>query len=64
VLKNGKHVNPLSLKLPSGRKLNGEALAEFQAMLAERQIAMANTPIMTQVAASDPATSSSPAAGE
>lgn len=64
VLKNGKHVNPLSLKLPSGRKLEGDALAEFQAMLAERQIAMANTPIMTQLAASDPATSSSPAAGE
>ena len=50
VLKNGKQVNPLGLKLPSGRRLNGEHLASFQAMLAERKVAMNETPIATQVA--------------
>jgi pyruvate/2-oxoglutarate dehydrogenase complex dihydrolipoamide acyltransferase (E2) component len=64
VLKNGKHVNPLSLKLPSGRRLEGEELKTFQTMLAERQVAMANTPVMTQLAASAPAATTAPAAGE
>jgi murein DD-endopeptidase MepM/ murein hydrolase activator NlpD len=50
VHKNGKQVNPMGLKLPSGRKLNGPELASFQAMLLERKVAIAATPAATQVA--------------
>lgn len=53
VLKNGKQVNPLGLKLPSGRRLGGTELALFRSMLAERKVAIADTPISTQVAAKD-----------
>ncbi len=53
VLKNGKQVNPLGLKLPSGRRLDGPELASFQAMLAERKVAIAETPISTRLAAKD-----------
>ncbi len=53
VLKNGKQVNPLGLKLPSGRRLDGPELASFQAMLAERKVAIAETPISTRLAATD-----------
>jgi murein DD-endopeptidase MepM/ murein hydrolase activator NlpD len=53
VLKSGKQVNPLGLKLPSGRRLDGPELASFQAMLAERKVAIAETPISTRLAAKD-----------
>jgi murein DD-endopeptidase MepM/ murein hydrolase activator NlpD len=53
VLKSGKQVNPLGLKLPSGRRLDGPELVKYQAMLAERKVAIAETAITTQVAAKD-----------
>jgi len=51
VLFNGKQVNPLTLKLPSSKSLEGEALARFQArreeidrMLQEHRLAMLADP--------------------
>ncbi len=43
VLVNGKQINPLTLKLPTGRHLEGEVLADFQ-----RHVAAINTEIARQ----------------
>ena len=53
VLKGGKQTNPLGLKLPSGRKLDGPELERFQAMLAERKVAINALPVATQLASND-----------
>ena len=50
VHKNGKQVNPLGIKLPTGRKLEGEHLAVFQEMVSERNTRIAALPLNNQVA--------------
>ncbi|MBX3489286.1 M23 family metallopeptidase [Parvibaculum sp.] len=55
---NGKKMNPLALKVPTGRKLEGPQLAAFKAereMLANR---MAEAPLATRVARADAETNS------
>ena len=50
ILKNGRQINPLKLKLPTGRKLKGKALARFQKLRASTDHAMAATLTATEVA--------------
>lgn len=54
VLQNGAHVNPMTIRLPTGRKLEGEQLAAFMAERARidalRQVAPTETPQMQLVA--------------
>ena len=35
IIVNGKQINPATLKLPSGRKLNEQQLNEFQILVSE-----------------------------
>ncbi len=53
ILKGGRQINPLRLKLPTGRKLKGKSLTRFQADLAKIEAARAATSIITKVASSD-----------
>ncbi|MFN3232338.1 MAG: M23 family metallopeptidase [Alphaproteobacteria bacterium] len=50
VLKKGKHINPQGLKLPNGRKLDGEQLMAFQALQEDRRVQIAAVPVTMQVA--------------
>ena len=47
---NGKKMNPLALKVPTGRKLEGKELAAFKAMRSEMTTQMAAAPTTTKVA--------------
>ncbi len=53
ILKGGRQINPLRLKLPTGRKLKGKSLARFQADLSKIEAARAATSIITKVASND-----------
>ncbi len=46
----GKKMNPLALKVPTGRKLDGKQLAAFETMRSTTSIQMAEAPLATQVA--------------
>ena len=35
IIVNGKQINPATLKLPSGRKLNEQQLSEFQILVSK-----------------------------
>lgn len=50
VQKRGAHVNPLRLRLPSGRRLNGEQLAVFKDSAARLMAEIEATPITTLLA--------------
>ncbi len=50
VIKHGKHVNPAGLKLPTGRKLDGEQLMAFKSMIGERETQIAAVPVTMEVA--------------
>ena len=50
VHQNGRTVNPLSIRLPTGRKLKGKELTLFQVALAHLQTAIAATPLDTRLA--------------
>ncbi len=50
VLKGGKQVNPMRLKLPTRQKLAGDELIAFQNQLIKIQVLLAETPTETQVA--------------
>ena len=50
VLKDGTHVNPMKLKMPSGRKLDGEQFARFKQTIEQVQVEMASAPLTTQLA--------------
>jgi murein DD-endopeptidase MepM/ murein hydrolase activator NlpD len=50
ILKNGRQINPLRLKLPTGRKLKGKALAHFQKVRTSTDHAKAATLTATEVA--------------
>jgi len=47
---NGKKMNPLALKVPTGRKLEGNQLAAFKAKREEMATRMAEAPLATRVA--------------
>jgi len=53
VLKSGKQINPLSVKLPAGRKLKGKALAAFQAYAKQLDKKVALIPSTTKLAKLD-----------
>ena len=50
VMRGNKRINPMTLKLPSGRKLKGRELAEFQAQVQKITILLAEVPEITRVA--------------
>lgn len=50
VKKSGSHVNPLKLRLPSGRRLSGEQLTVFKDSASRLMAEIQATPIKTQVA--------------
>ena len=52
ILKNKRQINPLSLKLPTGRKLKKKALIRFEATRDEISTAMATVPIVEKLASS------------
>ena len=47
---NGKKMNPLALKVPTGRKLEGRELAAFKAQRETLATQMAEAPVATRVA--------------
>lgn len=47
---NGRQINPLGLKLPTGRKLKGKELARFQGMRVALDDRIQQQPLATQVA--------------
>jgi murein DD-endopeptidase MepM/ murein hydrolase activator NlpD len=50
VLKNGRQINPLSVKLPAGRKLKGKVLTSFKRYTDQMDKEMAAIPLTTKVA--------------
>ena len=56
VHRNGKKMNPLRLKLPTGKKLKGPELARFLEAKAEIDVAVNETPALSRVASNRAAT--------
>ena len=52
--KNGRQVNPLKVKFPSGRTLKGGALARFQAVRDDLDMQVASLRAETAVAQAEP----------
>lgn len=50
VVKNGRKINPLSVKLPAGRKLGGKMLAAFRTHSSRISQEVASAPLETQLA--------------
>ena len=50
VLRNRKRINPTTLKLPTGRKLEGEELAVFRGQVGKIRTLLAQTPSTTRLA--------------
>lgn len=50
VHKNGRQINPLSVKLPAGRKLGGKMLAEFRKRTEQIDQEVAALPLATRIA--------------
>ena len=50
VMRGNKRINPMTLKLPSGRKLKGHELVEFQAQVQKITILLAEVPVVTKLA--------------
>ena len=53
VHRNGRQINPLSVRLPTGRKLKGKELDRFKARLATLQAQLSATPLQTELARAD-----------
>ena len=53
VFMNGKQVNPLKLKLPTGRKLKGKVLKNFQTEITSLNETMAALPLETRLASAE-----------
>jgi murein DD-endopeptidase MepM/ murein hydrolase activator NlpD len=53
ILKNGRQINPMRHKLPTGRKLTKKALARFDDMRDKLTLAMAAAPVVEKVANAD-----------
>ena len=50
VMQGNKRINPMTLKLPSGRKLKGRELAAFQRQVQKITVLLAEVPAVTRVA--------------
>ena len=50
VMRGEKRINPMTLKLPTGRKLTGAELAEFQQQVQKTTVLLAEVPAVTRVA--------------
>ena len=50
VMRGNKRINPMTLKLPSGRKLEGSELAAFQQQVQKITVLLAEVPVVTRVA--------------
>ena len=50
VMQGNRRINPMTLKLPSGRKLKGHELAEYQAQVQKITILLAEVPVVTKLA--------------
>ena len=50
VMRGNKRINPMTLKLPSGRKLEGHELASFQQQVQKITVLLAEVPAVTRVA--------------
>ena len=50
VMKGNRRINPMTLKLPSGRKLEGRELAAFQQQVQKITVLLAEVPAVTRVA--------------
>ena len=50
VMQGNKRINPMTLKLPSGRKLKGQELAAFQQQVQKITVLLAEVPAVTRVA--------------
>ena len=50
VMRDGKRINPMTLKLPTGRKLEGRERAAFQQQVQKITILLAEVPALTRVA--------------
>ncbi|MDE0941362.1 MAG: M23 family metallopeptidase [Alphaproteobacteria bacterium] len=50
ILVNGKRINPLGLKLPTGQRLKGRQLARFQGVRSVTKKQFAETPALTRLA--------------
>ena len=50
VHKNGKQINPMSVKLPAGRKLKGNILAQFKSNIEKVNSEVASLPLTTRMA--------------
>ncbi|MBI3451798.1 MAG: M23 family metallopeptidase, partial [Rhodospirillales bacterium] len=50
VLRRGTQINPMSVQLPTGRKLDGVQLAKFQAARAEIDIRISSLPVRARLA--------------
>ena len=48
VMRGNKRINPMTLKLPSGRKLKGRELAAFQEQVQKISILLAEVPVVTK----------------
>jgi len=53
VLKNGRQMNPLKVKMPTGRKLKGKMLAEFEGTIAKTRVRLAEAPVQAVVASAE-----------
>jgi len=53
VLKNGRQMNPHKVKMPTGRKLKGKMLTEFEETMAATRTRLANAPVQTQIASAE-----------
>ncbi len=51
--RNGKQINPLRLKLPTGRKLKGREFARFLEEKASIDVALSETPALSRLAQAD-----------
>ena len=51
--RNGKQINPLRLKLPTGRKLKGREFARFLEEKASIDVALSGTPALSRLAQAD-----------
>ena len=50
VMRGNKRINPMTLKLPSGRKLKGQELAAFRQQVQKITVLLAEVPAVTRVA--------------
>lgn len=53
VLKNGRQMNPRRVKMPTGRKLKGDMLVEFESAVGQTRVKLAEAPLQAQIASAE-----------